>query len=727
MLVDHCLPKKPDCPETDKYIDLAKLVLKFNPGLLTGRTDDGDTILIKACERGSLPHVKFFLELAPGLLEEKNNLGNTALWISCMKGYPCIITELLDRGADINSANIKGNVPLYSVCQKGPKKVAEQLLSRGATVDHINTNGDTLILICCRNGQHEILDLLLQYVEPDFVEFKAHIDGFNAIFASVEANKPECIKVLHKYGINLNQLTDSDNQILAGASPLHLSAYYNRVESCNTLINLGAYIDQQDVNGQTPLHTAVIQGIIPIVNSLVRAGANLMIQDSWGNTPLAYCRDREDIKKLLINPALTPLTKLACNQFVPDDEKAALTILLSKELGIPGCLSISQVIDVSGHDGVTPLMTAIIHSNYNVAKTLLDIGSDPLIKNIHGINSVTWAYLTKNPRLINLVKPHTPDNDAVQRVVNASKISAPDALTMFVGQGKPSTIIQLDNSGISNRMEYYINLFHNEDVVDSMSTNELLATIIPDEKSIGPMGTTISKTVTSSTDSFDSNPEFQNFLWKSKIHTINLVASGTLTAGFTPQHLRALSLYTNNNEVFKSVNNTLLEIQTNTSYTNSCISYIRYLLDILRELTEFAGETFAGANTVNRKLFQIGSTVCFPTLVTSSTMWRVATEHLTEYASKKNGTESSKKASGTVFIIKSKTGKFIGKYSTFSFDNEVIFMPFTKFIVTNWYRGGDYIVLGQSNIRVHTYGVKSEEIDTYLGSQKSLVIELQEI
>ena len=99
-------------------------------------------------------------------------------------------------------------------------------------------------------------------------------------------------------------------------------------------------------------------------------------------------------------------------------------------------------------------------------------------------------------------------------------------------------------------------------------------------------------------------------------------------------------------------------------------------------------------------------------------MWRVATEHVQEY--------NTKKKQGTIFIVKSKTGRYVGQYSQFSYDSEVIFLPHTKFMVSNWYRGGDFIVLGQENIRLHTYKLKDDEINTMMGN-KSLVIELQEI
>lgn len=104
--------------------------------------------------------------------------------------------------------------------------------------------------------------------------------------------------------------------------------------------------------------------------------------------------------------------------------------------------------------------------------------------------------------------------------------------------------------------------------------------------------------------------------------------------------------------------------------------------------------------------------------LSGSSLWSVAIEHVEDFATKKK--------QGSVLIIKSKTGRFVGQYSQFSYDAEVIFKPNTKFIVTAWYRG-DVIALGQPNIREHTFGIKDVDIDIMMNSNKSMIIELQEI
>merc|ERR1711879_38888 len=96
---------------------------------------------------------------------------------------------------------------------------------------------------------------------------------------------------------------------------------------------------------------------------------------------------------------------------------------------------------------------------------------------------------------------------------------------------------------------------------------------------------------------------------------------------------------------------------------------------------------------------------------------------------------SSKTRKGTVLLLRTKQGKtaarLIRLVSEFSCDGEVIFLPNTEFLVTNWYHG-DPIALGQPNIRENTFKVKEEDaerlgMDDVKHSEKSLIIEVTEV
>ena len=723
LLMTHCIPPKPDAADTADYIELAKLLLKYNP-VLIHQTDavSGDTPLMTATVKGSLPHVRLFIHRGGNQIVDKTNLlGNTALWLACMKGYPCIVSELLNKGANVNHINHKGNPPIYSVCQRGPLKIAETLIAHGAHVQHINSNGDTLILICCRNGQHKILELLLDYVNQEFVDHKAHVDGFNAIMASAEANRPECIKVLFDYGIDINQKTDDDNMILASATPLHIATYYERFEAVKMLLEIGADVNAVDIYQQTPLHTAVIQGNVDVIRYLKTAGAVLTSKDYMGNTPLAYCRDRSEVQKALEDPGVESLMRLAKGCFTKEEQNIAFK-LLAEHTGVIGCLTTKETIDVVTYDGCTPLLQAVIHSNYFVVKTLLELGADPRIKNIHGLDCNVWAIFGKNPRIIDIVSKHyICDNEQfdTNRYVSNMETTIkeyPQHKQILFMSNKPTSWIPLVSSGIDVRMEYGImNMVDDGEEIHSIfdllnspaiaSTSTMASTSVPLIVDWSPHNLVI----INKEDNVEENI-CRNFIWQAKLFTINVIASSSIQ--LNPQHVMALALYTNNSLFCRSV----YAINDNTP--GNITSYIQSVYSALVDIPPYVNEVFVGANNVDRYKFKIGSTVGVSSFLSSSTMWRIAVENVKEYSTKKIG---------TIFIINSKSGRHISTYSQFAFDCEVIFMPGTKFVVTQWYRGGDFIVLGQKNIRSHTYGIKEADIHTMLNNNKSLVIELQEM
>lgn len=201
-VLDDTDPMKPKL--ADLLVEYLSTVRKANVRQSINSADpiSGDTLLFRASDKGS----PYLLALAIRLgaeIDLPNKLGNTPLWIACERRWPCIVDTLLLNGADPNRRNLKGNSPLITICQKGNRSLAERLLAHGADVNSYNVNGDTAILICCRNGQHEVLKLLLDRADAAIANHVASIDGFNAVLAATEADRPDCLRVLHEYGMNL--------------------------------------------------------------------------------------------------------------------------------------------------------------------------------------------------------------------------------------------------------------------------------------------------------------------------------------------------------------------------------------------------------------------------------------------------------------------------------------------------------------------------------------------
>lgn len=706
MLFESCIA------ESENHLKLTQILLENNNGVdlnINQLNSNGDSLLFRASEKGSLAHLKLFISKG-AIIDLPNLLGNTPLWIACWKRYPCIISELLDCGADVNHKNKKGNPPMEPICQKGPKKIAEMLLARGARVDSFNEKGDSLLLLCCRNGQSDILRLLLNNADTNIINHRAHIDGFSMIFASTESNRSDCIQVLHEYGIDLEEKTDDNNPILRRATPLHLAAYYNRIDAARTLLSCGSNPDSKDINDQTPLHFAVMQGNKSIIKLLKNYNADCNVKDVFGNTPISYCRNSDDdeIKKLFVDPLLNILMKLARGQFGEKEEKNACTLLINK-VGILGCLSKANSIDVIEINGKSPLMEAIIYSNFNVVKTLLYLGANPYRINSMGLNSFVWSEWIGNFRIKQLLSQKSCEIEIfINRLKQAANLNSQNSSLLYLGS-KPSKIQEIvSDSKINEKMEDFIgDITTLDQIIEPVVTDlETKQKIVIDDKNLSIIEY-ISKKIPN-----HDNSEIENLIWQAKIFIVNLVASGTYD--LSPQQIMSIYLYNSNTLLYRIINESIIK-----NDIKSIEPYFQCLCQGLDSLSPFEGEIFRGVkNLINRKLFLVNNKISWKGFSTCSTSWRVALENCSDF--------TSSKKQGTIFLIKSKTSKYLGQYSPYPQDSIVMYKPNTKFIVTAWYMG-DIIALGQSNIRNTTFKIKEENMDKMINGNNSLIIELEEL
>ncbi|CAD7930888.1 unnamed protein product [Amoebophrya sp. A25] len=366
MVMTRCFPKKPDAPDEDQYLRLLKVMLnRFREGQVSqvGETRtlldmklypinplEWEPLLHVATKAGSSSHVLYLLDEEQADIEGVNWKGTTCLGVSAFLGYPCIVADLIARGANIHHRNNNNHTPLRACCFKGSTtgkggtgraegshrrdrtgagglKCAEELIANGADIYGSSSEDmdETSVVTACRNGSALVLELLLNYLTLDFVLTKAAIDGFSALMAAAEQDRAECIEII--YGtyknvldettgrsIVLEQRTDDDNQIIASATALHIACYYGRKNAVETLARLGANLNSQDINGYTPLHIAVMQGKPEIVRMLLVAGADTYVTDKIGNRALAYARGDVDIREIFANPLLQPLMLLARQQ-----------------------------------------------------------------------------------------------------------------------------------------------------------------------------------------------------------------------------------------------------------------------------------------------------------------------------------------------------------------------------------------------------------------------------
>lgn len=655
----------------------------------------GETPLFLAAQKGCLENVKLLLKYK-ATIDIPNASGNTPLWIACCNGHTEIVAELLNADANPNIANEKGNTPLIPACQRGCDEIVMMLLAKGAVAEVINANGDSSILICCRTGQASCLELLLQNADPQAIYHKAHIDGFDALFAAVESDKDKCVKIiLDKCNKkNIENKTDPDNPIIAGATALHLAAFYNRPAAMRMLLENGANPNSIDINGQTPLHTAVIQGHAKMVQLLRNFNADLNIRDNNGFTPAFYCRNNHEIKNELTNPAYNVLMKIARKEYPETEEKNIVNTLVNYS-GIIGFLTQCDAVDVVSSEGRTPLLESIIYSNHTIVQTLLMIGANPYYTDSKGLNAFVWANWIneKNVKSLLPISSHVHNvNDAINNLQSMAKQDVRNSMVLYLSKPPTNKNFEINfDSNICDKMNKYIEKTSCDKMLEIKNNNTSIIAFF--DKLNDPR---IDK---------NSYAILQHLLWYGKVFVTSVVASGE--KDLQPQHILALYMYTTNTIISDLVNDALITMDT-----KYMLPYIQIFNDALLKLPNFEGTVFRGVTAkFDRILYAKGKEIQWPIYNTGSLQWKIAGEFA---------------KSGTMFLIKTKTAKIIRQYSQHPQNSEVILMPNTKYRVTNYYKY-DVVCLGQENIREKTFGIKDVDLEKYINSSDSVIIELTEL
>ena len=90
----------------------------------------------------------------------------TPLYIACNKGETAAARLLLDRGADVHTADSANTTPLHMACYNGHIEIVQLLLNNGATKDLDREDGDgTPKANAESEGHTAVVDLLAQYTE----------------------------------------------------------------------------------------------------------------------------------------------------------------------------------------------------------------------------------------------------------------------------------------------------------------------------------------------------------------------------------------------------------------------------------------------------------------------------------------------------------------------------------------------------------------------------------
>ncbi|XP_036375696.1 protein phosphatase 1 regulatory subunit 12A-like isoform X2 [Megalops cyprinoides] len=205
--------------------------------------DDG-AVFLAACSSGDTEEVLRLLDRGADI-NYANVDGLTALHQACIDDNVDMVTFLVEHGASINQPDNEGWIPLHAAASCGYMDIAEYLISQGANVGVVNSEGETPLDIAEEEAMEELLK-----------------NEINRQGVDIEAARKEEERVMlrdARQWLNSGQITDV-RHAKSGGTALHVAAAKGYVEVLKLLIQAGYDANIKDFDGWTPLHAAAHWG-----------------------------------------------------------------------------------------------------------------------------------------------------------------------------------------------------------------------------------------------------------------------------------------------------------------------------------------------------------------------------------------------------------------------------------------------------------------------------------
>ncbi|XP_041442309.1 protein phosphatase 1 regulatory subunit 12A isoform X2 [Xenopus laevis] len=231
--------------------------------------DDG-AVFLAACSSGDTEEVLKLLDRGADI-NYANVDGLTALHQACIDDNIDMVKFLVEHGAGINQPDNEGWIPLHAASSCGYLDIAEYLISKGADVGVVNSEGDTPLDI----AEEEAMEELLQ-------------NEVNRQGIDVEAARKEEERIMlrdARQWLNSGQINDVRHS-KSGGTALHVAAAKGYTEVLKLLIQAGYDVNVKDFDGWTPLHAAAHWGKEEACKFLVENFCNIEAVNKVGQTAL---------------------------------------------------------------------------------------------------------------------------------------------------------------------------------------------------------------------------------------------------------------------------------------------------------------------------------------------------------------------------------------------------------------------------------------------------------
>nr|XP_043065529.1 protein phosphatase 1 regulatory subunit 12A isoform X6 [Drosophila bipectinata] len=240
-------------------------------------------VFLAACLSGDKAEVIQLLDQGADI-NTANVDGLTALHQACIDDNLDMVEFLVERGADINRQDNEGWTPLHATASCGFMSIARYLVENGADVAAVNSDGD-LALDLAIDVQHMAM---IHYMEKMVQEL--NIDVEQARKAEEQAMLNDAKKWLRSDAAEVDRPHPK-----TGATALHVAAAKGYTKVLSLLLAGRGNVDRQDNDGWTPLHAAAHWGQRETAEMLVESLADMDIRNYAGHSCIDVA-DRKIVK-----------------------------------------------------------------------------------------------------------------------------------------------------------------------------------------------------------------------------------------------------------------------------------------------------------------------------------------------------------------------------------------------------------------------------------------------
>ena len=359
-------------------------------------------------------HVSINLVIALVLTAALGAQSTSPVADAAMRGDKDAVRNLLKQGADVNGAQGDGMSALHWAAERGDAELADILVFAGANIAAVTRIGQyTPLHLAAKSGSAPVATALLKAGAD--VNVKSTTSGTTALHLAAASGSAAVVNILADAKADLNA---TENE--AGQTPLIFAAGLNRVDAITALLARGADAGVTtkviDIPKFSALDRAASERERAVIEGFVGKGTEKPPTPS--QVQAAVQAGREIIRSGKIPPKdpNAPVDPTQRN-FNPEEinppvaTKGGMTALLhaarqgyleAAEALLDGGAPIDQV---NVGDGTSPLLTAIINGQFDMAMLLVKRGANPniLAKNngvspLWAVANVPWQPRTRFPQ-----------------------------------------------------------------------------------------------------------------------------------------------------------------------------------------------------------------------------------------------------------------------------------------------------------------------------------------